>query len=225
MQQSGTDSAQVLFTFRENPLVVLRNKPFIGNLSLYPQKIVYLRKLHIHTVVMIDFSTDISKLKGTEFLQIIFQNIRLRYLVIGNNFTCGYKADTNAEKIQQFLNRKEVNVRIMKPVTYKGIPVSSTRIRQTVLQGDLISVNKMLGKKYCLEFPNGVSSQEDRNIRILRNTIKQVIPESGEYLVDLVNGREKKHSIITIQGNNISWQQPKYFNTEKILFTEQYKKE
>ena len=225
MHAEGTPETHTLFTFRENPLLILRNKPFIGNLMTYSQKIEAFRGLNINTVVMIDFSTDISKLSGTDFLKIILNNIDLRCLVIGKNFTCGYKADTNAEKIRYFLNKKEINVHVMKPVTYKGTPVSSTRIRKAIVKGNVNEANAMLGKEYCLDIKLEKAAVSRDTVQIQRASLDQVLPESGDFPVDLMNGKKNHRSTVSIRDKYIIWPQPEHFQTEKILFKDTKNKE
>ena len=50
----------------------------------------------------------------------------------------------DANKLKEFCKEYEIKTKIIKPVLYKRIPISSTRIRKAIKENDTKSANEML---------------------------------------------------------------------------------
>jgi len=208
----------VIFTFRENPGLVLNENRFQGRIMSLESRLAIFEDLGVESTVLIDFSSDFSKLSGIEFLKKIIKNICLRYLAVGKNFTCGYRADTDSGSIRSALSRQGIEVAILDPVTFENYPVSSTRIRESILQGDLIKAASMLGRNFSLEIPVDVQRKSKNGMTVSRKEIRQILPKPGVYPVVLENREKSIQSTIEIDENGLSWQQDEMYRTDRIVF-------
>ncbi len=74
-------------------------------------------------------------------------------LFCGENFSFGAKRAGNTGQLSAFCRQNGLRLRVLRLATYKGAPVSSSRIRGTLAMGDIPDVNAMLGRPYEICFP------------------------------------------------------------------------
>ncbi|MDP2790884.1 MAG: FAD synthetase family protein [Rectinemataceae bacterium] len=137
-------------TFRDNPKKFLHPQTFKGSLFSLDQKIDSFAQAGFDACVLIDFSQNFGTLSGADFLSLL-ADAGVKYVCIGPNFRCGYKMDTNAQALAGICSKLGMEARIVEPVMYGGHPVSSSRIRNAVLEGRLPEAAEMLGKPHTVE--------------------------------------------------------------------------
>lgn len=101
--------------------------------------------------VFADFS-EIRNLSGQEFIQkILLDRFGARMVLCGFNFRFGKNAAWNAVDLRRLLEKEDVWVRILERQDYNGAPISSTRIRQAVADGEMEDAAAMLGYPFTFE--------------------------------------------------------------------------
>jgi len=146
----NADYTPVVVTFRQNHKTKRiknetdNNKKDILN---YRQKLKKLKKSGIKITIVIDFTGEFKKMTGIEFIEILYKHGNIGFFTVGSNFHCGYELDTNAEKIKSFFSPRNIPVEIVPEVMEGSLPISSTRIRKAIAEGDLILARKMLGAR------------------------------------------------------------------------------
>ncbi len=137
-------------TFRDNPKKILHPQTFRGSLFSLEQKIDSFAKAGFDACVLIDFSQNFGTLSGADFLSLL-ADAGVKFICVGPNFRCGYKMDTNAQALAEICGSLGMEARIVEPVMYTGHPVSSSRIRNAVLEGRLLEASEMLGRPHVVE--------------------------------------------------------------------------
>lgn len=121
---------------------------------------------------------DFEKLKnmdGEEFInKIILGEFNAGIVLCGYNFRFGKNASWSALDLRNYLESKNVWVRILEHLDYDSEPISSTRIRRAVADGDIESANKMLG--YNFTFSSPVIEGDRRGRTIGFPTVNQHLP-------------------------------------------------
>ncbi len=145
-------------TFAQNPKDVLHKSSFKGNLFSLEQKLDNLASTGVGLCVLIDFSPDFGKQSGEQFLSLL-SRAGVRFLCIGPNFRCGHNMDTSAGDLAALGQEIGVQVAILEPVMYKGFPVSSSRVRKAILEGNLDEARSMLGRPYEIWLSKDSQSQ------------------------------------------------------------------
>ncbi|GAB4373551.1 MAG: bifunctional riboflavin kinase/FAD synthetase [Spirochaetales bacterium] len=195
-----------VITFHPNPGRVLRTEEYPGDIMTRRQKVKRLGDLGLHTTVMIDFSLEFGKLRGTEFLSLIQETVTVQYIAVGENFHCGYNMDTSAWRMKELLEPKEIKVQVLPSVQRGGGVVSSTRIRNAILEGDLGTAADLLGHPFELDLMDlPVYTEEGRSI-LSRRTVTQVLPRHGTFSVEYGSGDERRKGILEIGEEFLSWQ-------------------
>ena len=187
--------------FNEHPQKVLKKKS-PGELITETDKIKLLGEWGVEPIV-INFS-DIMTLAYEEFFyEIIVKKIGASVLSCGFNYHFGAKALGNTENLKTLCEKENIELLVSAPVEYKGEPVSSTRIRNAIRNGDIEDANNMLGREFSYDFL--VVHGDARGRTIESPTINQffsedfIVPEYGVYAsYSIIDG--KKYPSVTNVG-------------------------
>ena len=192
--------ARVLL-FNEHPQKVLKkNSP--GELITETDRVKLLSEWGIEPIV-VNFS-DIMKLTYEEFFyEIIVKKIGATVLSCGFNYHFGAKALGNRENLKALCEKENIELLVSEPVEYMGEPVSSTRIRNAIRNGNIEDANNMLGREFSYDFL--VVHGDARGRTIDSPTINQfftedfIIPQYGVYAsYSVIDG--KKYPSVTNVG-------------------------
>lgn len=127
-------------------------------------------------VVFADFE-EIKNLSGIDFMEkILIERFGAQMVLCGFNFRFGKGANYSALDMRDYLKKRDVWVRILEPQDYNGQPISSTRIRKAIKDGEIETANQMLG--YNFTFESEVISGDKRGRTAGFPTINQHLPES-----------------------------------------------
>lgn len=156
---------------------------------------------------------DFEEIKNQSAEQFINDTLIGRFnagmILCGFNFRFGKNAMWSAMDLREYLEEKGIWVRILEHLDYEGMPISSTRIRKAVADGDIKGANQMLG--YNFTFESEVFGGDKRGRTIGFPTINQhlpdglIVPKYGVYESRVfVDGKE--HKAFTNIGIRPSWQ-------------------
>lgn len=195
------DLEPLIFTFDRHPREVLTGvSPAMLTTSMERQ---HLLALHAEVRVL-DFA-DVQTLTAEQFMQYLHEQENVDILLMGYDHRFGSDQLKGFSEYEKVARRVGMRVERAHECLVDGLPVSSTRIRKLLHEGQMKEVNRLLGYKYSLsgvvEHGNGIGRQigfPTANIRIQSN---KLLPMSGVYSAQaLVDGR----SIVAIVnvGNN-----------------------
>jgi len=202
---SQKDLCPWVITFHPHPVRVLRPQEYPGDIMTKGQKVHGLTALGLDTTVMIDFSLEFGKLRGTEFLSFVQNAVDVRFIAVGENFHCGYNMDTSAWRMKELLEPKGIKVQILPSIYRGGEVVSSTRIRNAILEGDMYTAMDLLGHPFELDLTDlPVYTEEGRSL-LSRKYVTQVLPKQGTFSVQYWFQGEKRKGILEIDEKFLSW--------------------
>ncbi len=105
----------------------------------------------IDAVVLLPFNEKISNLDRRAFVEeIVIKACHAKEMIVGHDFCFGKDAQGDFEFLQQIAPEVGLNVRQIPPLIIAGERVSSTAIRERLLQGDLQKAEQFLGRKYSI---------------------------------------------------------------------------
>lgn len=178
------DCDSVVFTFAQNPKMMMGRALFLPPLLTVRLASVLYRSLGVDKVVVIDFSPDFSKLTGEEFIARITSLFDVRAIVVGENFRCGQHADTGAKEISDILPRYTNGAFLMVPHMYRlkdGTYYSSTLVRTNILVGSLADTSALLGRNYSLDLAHIPSRKDGCPPIVSLGSFVQLLPPPGDY--------------------------------------------
>ena len=141
----GVESCVI--TFGTNPKV--KGLMSLDSLRLRSQ---YVASFGVDYMVVIDFSSDFSKMSGREFIRLLCTMCRVKAVIVGEDFKCGSPSDQiTAKELSDAFHDEgcEVEVDVIPPVMDSDhVRISSTHIRQLVSAGDIARANRLAGSPY-----------------------------------------------------------------------------
>ena len=183
-RERGLDA--VVLTFPNHPLQVLQDDFQPQMLTLAEEKQELLRKAGADKVVLMDFTKELAGMSACDFMQTILkEQLKAEALVIGYDNCFGHDRKTFHD-CQQY--GQELGIEVIGCEEYhmdEGI--SSTTIRQALLNGDVETANHLLGYHYSLQGEVVEGFQNGRKLGYptanLQVNPTKLIPENGAYLV------------------------------------------
>lgn len=186
--------------FNEHPQKVLKKKS-PGELITETDKKKLLEAWGVEPVIL-NFG-DIMSLTYEEFFyEIIVKKIGASVLSCGFNYHFGSKALGNTENLKALCEKENIELLVSEPVEYMGEPVSSTRIRNAIRNGNIEDANNMLGREFSYDFL--VVHGDARGRTIDSPTINQfftedfIIPQYGVYASYSVIDGQKYPSVTNV---------------------------
>jgi riboflavin kinase/FMN adenylyltransferase len=100
--------------------------------------------------VVFRFDEAFAKLSADEFVDRVRGACDIRRIVVGPDFHFGRRAEGDVEKLRSRGKRDGFSVDVMAPIEIDGAVVSSTRIRNLLLAGDVEAAARLLGRPYSI---------------------------------------------------------------------------
>ena len=137
------------------------------------QKSIFQRRFP--NAVFADFE-KLKNMSGEDFInKVLIEKLGAEMLLCGFNFRFGKNASNSAFDLREYLEPKDIWVRILEHLDYKGEPISSSRIRKCIKNGEIEDANNMLG--YSFTYESTVENGDKRGRTIGFPTINQRLPE------------------------------------------------
>mgnify|MGYP006272632677 CR=1 FL=1 len=136
----------VALTFHNHPSTVLRPENPTPLLSPFALKRRWFAHLGMDALVAVPFTLELSRTAADEFIQrVLLDTLHAREIVVGFNFCFGYNREGTATYLQERTPDLFDHVAVIEPLTHGDETISSSRIRQAVIEGDLQNAQHWLG--------------------------------------------------------------------------------
>lgn len=133
-----------------HPLAVLGQAPRL--LTLLPLRGRLLEEAGVRRLVRLPFDRAVAHIAPDEFVQrILLGRLRPRVVVVGFNFTYGEGARGRVDDLRVGLAGAGIRLDVVPPTLLGGLPVSSSRVRAALAEGDLQTVSLLLGRAHTLQ--------------------------------------------------------------------------
>ena len=141
----------IALTFYPHPTSVVAPERTPMQLLPLNDRVAILEECGADEVVVLEFTREFADLSPDEFIKDILVNkLAADHVVVGSNFTFGHKAQGTAQYLQ---DSKSFKTTIVKLEENRGTPVSSTRIRNLIMDGDVERANELLTRSHYLVGP------------------------------------------------------------------------
>ena len=165
----------LVWSFRRHPEHILKGNFSSGNIISLRDKEAILKEIGIDHLFLEDFER-VRDYTPEEFCEkILIRQLSARFVFCGFNFRFGKNGRGDAAFLKSYLGAKGISVITEEPVCLNGLPVSSTRIRTLLAEGETEAVKVLLGRPYSIRFPVLHGKRLGRTIGF--PTLNQVFPE------------------------------------------------
>lgn len=123
-----------------------------GQLATKRQKLRLFDSLGVEQVYSLRFSA-IRNLRPEQFVdEVLVKVCHAEKICCGFNFTFGYRGAGTAETLRALCAARGIECEVVSAVQIAGEPVSSTRIRALVEEGEIERANRLLGRPFGFDF-------------------------------------------------------------------------
>lgn len=138
----------VVFTFANNPLSILRPESCPAPLMSREQRLDALAAEGLSACVMVPFDAELASVPADEFVeQVLVDTMRVQHLCVGQDFRFGSGGLGDADLLVEMGRRLGFTVDVMNNIEdAQAGRVSSSRVREAIVQGDVASARRMLGR-------------------------------------------------------------------------------
>jgi riboflavin kinase/FMN adenylyltransferase len=182
----------VVLTFFPHPRLIVSNDSEIKLLNTMAEKAKLLEQKGIQNFIIHPFDKLFSELSPSEFVkQILIKQLNIQKIIIGYDHKFGKNRAADFNDLIAFGNEFGFDVEEIPAKQVDEVSVSSTKIRNSLLEGNISLANDYLGYSYMLSGIVVKGNQLGRtigfptaNIQISENY--KLIPKNGVYMITTI---------------------------------------
>lgn len=175
----------VVLTFHPHPSRIVGGRTGPLYLTSPEQRAELLGDLGVDVVITHPFNGETANLPGRTFLELLDQHLHMRTLWVGYDFAMGHGRDTDVAALRNLSSKFGYQLYVVPEVLDGGEPISSSRIRELLLAGEVAAAARDLGRPYRISGKVIPGDGRGRTIGVPTANLEvweeQVIPERGVY--------------------------------------------
>lgn len=205
----------ILITFHPHPRFVLQpgNKD-LKLLNTLEEKIAILEEYGLDNLIVAPFSKAFSQMPALAYIEnFLIQNTQAKVIVIGYDHHFGINRSGNIKLLEAYQNVFNYKVEEISKETLLDIDISSTKIRNALLEGEIAISNELLGHPYRLSGYVTKGKQLGRTLGYPTANIQltvdyKLIPKTGVYAVEVILNQKQYKGMLnigyrpTVEGTN-----------------------
>lgn len=168
-----------VMTFDPHPSIVLgKGNKKIFYITPLALKLEILEEMGVDTTFVVQFTSDFAKLSPEEFINQFIRKLNVKHVTAGFDFSFGAygKGDMN---LMKQLADGDFGVSVIDKQIEGEDKISSTRIRKCLVDGDMETVQKLLGRPYAVP---GIVVQGDKRGRTIGFPTANVQSAEGSFI-------------------------------------------
>ena len=195
-----------VLTFWPHPRFVFNPNENLKLLNTLEEKQFLLEKCGIDTLFLKEFDEEFRNLTGEEFVrQILVDKLNIKYLIIGYDHSFGKNKSGNFELLQKLSGELGFEVERMEAINIHENNISSTKVRNALLAGNIKEANEMLGYYYSVSGTVVHGKKLGRTIGYPTANIEtdpiKLLPKKGAYIVEVFIKDEQYKGMLSIGKN------------------------
>ena len=185
------DGTSVAMTFDPHPIRVLKQNGDPPLITLYEQKVELIERTGIDVLICVPFTKAFASISADQFIRnLLVGRIGMKAIVVGEDYRFGKNREGNLEMMRSYGPECGFEVIVAHWIkATKGVTdrISSTRIRELIMDGHMAEAEKMLGRHYQIR--GRVVTGRDRGGKLLGiptaniNLHDELCPKTGIYAV------------------------------------------
>ena len=196
-----------IFTFFPHPRMVVQHDKGLKLIHTLEEKKQLLQQLGVDLLVVQPFNEAFAQLTAEEFVStILVQHLNVKKVIIGYDHRFGRNRTANINDMRLFGEKYGFAVEEISVQEVDEVSVSSTKIREALNKGDVITAEHYLGAPYSLTgtVVHGLKlgrtlGYPTANIQVTEDY--KLIPKDGVYAVYSYIGAQKVYGMMSIGKN------------------------
>jgi riboflavin kinase/FMN adenylyltransferase len=200
----ATGAPSVVITFYPHPRQVIAQNASIGILTTQEEKYARLDKLGVDHLVEIPFDKNFSEQTAEDYIRnFLYKNFKPSIIITGYDHRFGKNRTGDYALLEKFGKQLGYSVKEIPAAVLEQVAISSTKIREALLNGVIKKANEFLGYAYSLYGTVTQGNQMGRTIgfptaNLLPDEKDKLIPANGVYAVWVEIGAEKFKGMMNI---------------------------
>ncbi len=194
----------IVFTFYPHPrkiIPITTAQSHIQTLTSKNEKTELLKQYNIDYLIFCPFNEKFANILPEDFVKYLVSALNAKYIIIGYDHKFGKNREGSVETFLKL--SKELNFQVIQipAQTIQEINISSTKIRESLLLGNIQQANELLGYNYFITGTVVRGKQLGKTIGIPTANIclkdnDKLIPQKGVYNVQVeVDGKTYKGAL------------------------------
>ena len=179
----------LVLTFFPHPRMVLQGESEVKLLNTLSEKIDLLEKIGVQNLVIHPFDITFSRLTAEEFVKtVLIDQFDIKKIIIGYDHRFGRNRTANIDDLIAFGKQHDFEVEQISVQEIDAVSISSTKIRNALMEGNMALANEYLGYEYFLTGIIVRGKQLGRTIDFPTANLQmeenyKLIPRNGVYVV------------------------------------------
>ena len=184
--------SSLIMTFFPHPRIVLQKSEEIKMIDTMDEKINLFEKTGVDNLIVQPFDENFSKIRAKEFVEeILVKRLKIKHIIIGYDHRFGKDREASVEDLKKFGLNYMFTVEEIAAQEIHSIAISSTKIRNAILKGEIKKCNEYLGRNFMLtgKVVHGDGLGKKINFPTANIQIKEpykIIPKNGVYLAKTI---------------------------------------
>ena len=181
----------VLLTFFPHPrFVINKEHSHLKLIDTLDEKKEKLESLGLQNFVVQKFTKEFSRIKYVNFVRdVLVKKLNVDHLVIGYDHQFGRNREGSIKELQELSQLYNFKVEEIPPQKKEDVSISSTKIRNLILEGDIETANTFLANNFLLSGTVIDGDKIGRTINYPTANISfdkdKLIPKTGVYAVNI----------------------------------------
>ena len=175
----------IAYTFDPHPAKVLAPKVAPRTLTSVAERVRLMRSYGIDRVIVEPFDASFASITADNWVErYLVDRLHPKRVVVGFNFSYGKARGGSPEHLTETGAKFGFEVEIVDAVVIEGIVVSSTRVREFLLEGNVEGAALMLGRPFAITGTVVRGDQRGRTIGFPTANVEpdhELLPEHGVY--------------------------------------------
>ena len=223
------DLNSVVLTFFPHPRIILNKYNEVKMIDTLDEKIIHLNEIGIDSLIIHPFDRNFSLLSANQFIKdFLVDKLKIKHIIIGYDHRFGKGREASVTDLKNYANDYDFTVEEIKAQEIEKITVSSTKIRNSINQGDIKTTEKYLGRYFNLtgKVVKGDGLGKKINYPTANIFIEEtykIIPKDGVYLVETIIKDELFNGMMNIGhrptiGKNVKSIEVHLFNFNEDIY-------
>ncbi|RMF94187.1 MAG: bifunctional riboflavin kinase/FAD synthetase [Candidatus Schekmanbacteria bacterium] len=196
------DGKSVVISFHPHPLKILSPEKCPPLINTIREKIELISRMGIDYLVCIRFSKEFSEIEPEKFIkEILIDRIGMKKLLVGYDFGFGRGRSGSIDFIKENSKKLGYEVKIIEPLKLGDVIVSSTLIRNLVLEGKVERAKTYLGRPFSIRGRVVEGAKRGRKLNFPTaniSTFNKIIPPNGVYIAETLIDGVKYPSLVNV---------------------------
>ena len=191
-----------VLTFDPHPDLVIHPERERHYLASLDERAELIAGLGVDLLIILPFNRDLMALTAHDFMSRLCHAVALRELWVGWDFALGRGREGNVARLREIGHELGYSVHPVEAFLLDGVPISSTRIRVGLREGDTAPVARLLGRSFSLRGPVVEGDRRGRTIGFPTANVavdpRHVLPADGVYVCHAWLGDQRYGAVTNV---------------------------